>query len=260
MLDDDQGTYYNYNRSIYAFKQGYDFKLYPGGMRNRFFLYVLRGPDKHELYRIDKDEGQLSDIMLTTVDGLEEHREVGREMAAEYTAFAAKVARPDLVAPPVDMDAARGPSRLLAHEGEPRGETRFQDQYGWANDFFVDLGPDGAEWPIETTKGGRYRVNIRCHLDADLPRTLVLSSYKGKEVKALLPPAITKELPVADRVKRKEVYPRKWAEVTIEGLVIPPGSRTLGIVGPPEKGCRSKRFRSQEKFKLRLTDGCLVDS
>lgn len=89
------------------------------------------------------------------------------------------------------------------------GETHFQDQYGWANDFFVNLGTDGAEWPIETKTGGRYRVNIRYHLDADLPRTLVLGSDKGKEVKALLSPAITKELPVADRVKRKELYPRK---------------------------------------------------
>jgi arylsulfatase A len=155
LLQPKHNDTFNLNRYIYAFKQGYDFKPYPGSMRDRNFLYVLRGPDKHELYQLDKDLGQRTDIMATKQAFLAGLRARGRKMAETYAAFASTVARPDLVAPPIDLDAAPGPIRLLAHEGEPRGKTHFMDQYGWANDFFVDLGPEGAYWPVETEKAIR---------------------------------------------------------------------------------------------------------
>ncbi|MEM6768977.1 MAG: sulfatase-like hydrolase/transferase [Bacteroidota bacterium] len=244
LLDDDRFTYYDYNRPLYGFKQNYNFSPYPGRLRNRNFLYILRDEDQHELYRIDKDEVQSTNIMETTEAFLEQHRQIGREMAERYAKFAAKVARPELVAPPVNVDAARGPLRLLAHEGEPRGTTRFQDQYGWANDFFVDLGTDGAYWPIETEVAATYSVMIRYHLAANQahstgsvePRTLVLSTDKGNAVKASLAPAITAQIPVADRTPRKEVYPRQWAEARVSGLRLEPGATELSISAPAAKG------------------------
>ncbi|WP_273444491.1 sulfatase-like hydrolase/transferase [Neolewinella agarilytica] len=227
---------FNQERFIYAFKQGYDFTPYPGSMRDQNFLYVLRGPNEHELYQLDKDPGQRTDIMQTKQDWLKGLRSRGRDMAEAYATFAATVARPDLVAPPIDLDAAPGPIRLLAHEGEPRGKTHFMDKYGWANDFFVDLGSEGAYWPVETDEARSYRVKVRYHLEGNRARTLVLRTDKGNEVSVALPPARTTLIPVADRVKRKEVYPRRWAEVEVAGLSVSPGSRELSIASPGGEG------------------------
>lgn len=236
LLDDDRFTYYNYNRPIYGFKQAYNFKPYPGRLRNRNFLYILRSEDEHELYRIDKDDIQRVNIMTTTAEYLEKHREVGREMAEQYAAFAARVARPELVAPPIDLNVARGAIRLLAHEGEPQGSTHFNDQFGWANDYFLDLGSDGAYWPIETARAETYSVTVRYHLAADRARSLVLSTDKGNARTLTLSPAETIQLPVADRTPRKEVYPRTWAEASISGLRIPPEASKLSITASTNSG------------------------
>ncbi len=221
LLEDNEGA--GVSRMIYAFKQGYDFSPWPGSMRNGQSLYVRRTETDHELYDLVDDPEQQQNLAGVN------HEEVAA-FAEAYAAFAATVSRPELVAPPIDLDAARGPSRLLAHEGEPMGKTRFQDQYGWANDFFVDLDPDGAMWPLVTKRGGTFTATIRYHLDADQARTLVLGTDKGKEARVSLPPAVTTQIPVADRVKREEVYPRKWAEASVE-ITIPSGTESLWISG-----------------------------
>ncbi|MEM9260800.1 MAG: sulfatase-like hydrolase/transferase, partial [Bacteroidota bacterium] len=245
LLNQDTVDAFNHDRYIYAFKQGYDFKPYPGSMRNDHLLYVLRGPDEHELYQIDKDEGQLANIIATDEAFLADLREMGRVMAATYAQYASTVARPELVAPPISLDASPGAIRLLAHEGEPQGATRFQDQYGWANDFFVDLGPDGAYWPIATAQSSRYTVTIRYHLAGNKARTLVLSTDKGNEVSVELPVALTEQIPVADRVQRKEVYPRQWAEVVIPNLPISAGASQLRITAPKGEGLWVKSLALQ---------------
>lgn len=233
LLDDDRSTYYDYNRPVYAFKQGYDFQPWPGSLRNRTFLYVRRSEEEQELYRLDNDPGQ-SDNLWASTD--ERYRKAGREMAERYERFAGKVARPGLVAPPIDLDAARGPVRLLAHEGEPDGKTHFNDDYGWANDWFVDLGPDGAHWPITTDTTATYSVTVRYHLDAAQPRPLKLTAGGGESLRLSLPPAVTRQLPVSDRTPRKEVYPRRWARASLPALQIKKGTRRLAISAPEGRG------------------------
>ena len=227
LLDGERFTHYDYDRPVYAFKQGYDFKPWPGSLRNRTFVYVRRGEKEHELYRLD-DVGQQHNLWDSPE---EKYHTAGRELAARYERFATQVARPELVAPPIDLDAARGPVRLLAHEGEPVGTTTFNDQYGWANDWYVDLGPDGAYWPVETDTSAVYTATVRYHLDAPTGRTLTLAAGSGYR-KILLPPALTRKLEVADRTPRKEVYPRKWAEQTVEGLRIGPEDERLTVSAP----------------------------
>lgn len=230
LLQPKHNDVFDLDRRIFAFQQGYDFKPYPGSMRDRNFLYVLRGPDEHELYMLSKDEEQRTNVMLLKDPVWEGVHARGRRMAEEYAAFAASVARPDRVAPPIDLDAGyQGTIHLLAHEGEPLGSTHFSDEYGWANDYFVDLGPDGAEWPITSKRERTYSVTIRYHLDDKAARTLVLATDKGNEVSVELPPATTRQIPVADRVLRKEVYPREWAEVKVPEWVVPADVTSLRI-------------------------------
>ena len=232
VLEPDSAVTFDQNRMIYAFKQGYDFSPWPGSMRDENYLYVFRAPGQHELYAIQKDPEQQTNIMATKQDGSAGLRKRGLNMARIYAEFAASVARPDLVAPPINLDAAHGSVRLLAHAGDPLGTTHFMDEYGWANDFFVDLGPDGAEWPVYTEEGGTYSVNIRYHLADEEARELVLRTDKGDRLTIELPPARTSRIPVADRVPRKEVYPRKWGEVQIKGLRVMAGSERIIVSSP----------------------------
>ena len=248
LLDDDKSTYYDYNRPVYVFKQGYEFTGTPGSLRNRNFLYVRRKADEHELYRLDTDPAQETNIWDSTADRLAEQRAIGREMQAQYERKVKEVTPdPALIAPPVDLDAARGPVWLLAHEGEPVGQTHFNDEYGWANDWFVDLGPDGAYWPLETTTDATYDVLIRYDLNASGARPLVLGPDKGEVLTVSLPPARSEKLPVADRTKRKEVYPRRWAELTVEELTIPAGTTQLRVSSPVGEGLWLKSVRLRRK-------------
>ena len=220
---------------IYTFKQGHSFTGYPGSMRNETVMLVARGPEEFEYYNLVKDPFQERDLLQDSRSG---ENGVGihdraYEMIELYQSKIEEV-RPDpaIIAPPINLDAANGPVRLLAHEGEPAGETSFNDEYGWANDYFINLGPEGAAWPIETDEDRTYSVIIRYHLDTDTARPLVLSTDGGSKVEVALPPAITEEIPVADRVQRKEVFPRRWAEVTVEGLAIEKGASTLRVSTP----------------------------
>ena len=152
---------------------------------------------------------------------------------ADYNTFAPTLARPELIAPPIDLDAAGDELPLLAHEGEPIAPTTFKDEYGgWANDYFINLSPAGAAWPITISRKRTYTATIRYHLAGEEARPLVLRTGKRQDTVVQLPPALSEALPVADRVKRKEVYPRRWAEFTVEGLRIPAGSQELRISTP----------------------------
>ena len=219
------------DRYVYAFKQGYDYTGYPGSMRNQRYLYVAADSTTHELYDLQQDPGQTTNI-YGQADGL------GEQMATTYRDFAPTIGRPDLVAPPIDLDAAPGPINLLAHEGEPRGRTHFQDDYGWANDFFVDLGVDGAYWPITTDREVNYAVMLRYAANAG-PQVVTLQAENGPLLEATLPATEVDQLPVADRVERKEVYPYDWAEQDLGILRIPAGSSELVISTPTQAGAET---------------------
>ncbi len=235
LLEQSYPDTFNYDRNLYTFKQGYNFSPYPGSMRSDLLLYVLRGPDQHELYRFDKDERQQTNIFNLKQPEYAGLQKVGREMAAEYAAFAATVARPDRVAPPIDLDAAVGPVRLLAHEGEPKAPTRFSDKYGWANDFFLMSYGGQASWPIKNSRDRKYRVTVRYHNETSKAVGLIVTIDNGDKFPVTLPPALSEQIAVADRVKRKEVYPRTWAEASGE-IEVPNGAKVLGIYNYEEKG------------------------
>lgn len=216
------------DRYVYAFKQGYDYTGYPGSMRNERYLYVAEDSIHHELYDLSADPGQ--------TDNLYGKASIGEEMAELYRDFALGIGQPELVAPPIELTAGPGEVRLLAHEGEPVGRTRFRDTYGWANDFFVDVGVDGAYWPVEINAAGTYSLQLKYHLAAAEPRTINVTTDAGNELSARLQPAVTEQLPVADRVSRKEVYPRDWAEAELGTLTISAGSQQLRIGTPVQVG------------------------
>ena len=233
------------DRYVYTFKQGYDYTGYPGSMRDSQYLYVAQDSASPELYDLANDPGQRRNIYATQTN-------IGQRMATIYHDFATAIGRPELVAPPIDLDAAPGEIRLLAHEGEPLGKTRFMDEYGWANDFFVDLNEMGAEWPVTSSQTATYTVTVEYHLAAAADRSITLRDGRNNVLQARLSPALTKTIPVADRVPRKEVYPRNWAKAELGTLRIASGAQRLNIAsgGPGRLWIRSINLRNTEGNSL----------
>lgn len=232
-------------RWVYTFKQGYDFTGYPGSVRNDRFLLVLPDSARYELYDLRNDPGQknpftgfseLPDSLAAPVDvaGLLE----------DYKAMVRAVAPPEeRIAPPIDLDAAAGVVHLLAHEGEPRGDTRFNDAFGWANDWFVNLGGFGAFWPVDSRGDHDYTVTVEYQNETDEARTLWLGTGDAKTVSISLPPARARRLPVADRTPRKEVYPHSWPTVELVAFRVPAGSRFVEVFSSGAEGISVKSVR-----------------
>ncbi len=214
------------DRYLYAFKHTDDYTGYPGSMRNGRYVYVAPDSTESELYDLRSDPGQERNVFP-------ESGELGREMERTYRAFATRIGRPDLVAPPIDLNAAPATVRLLAHEGAPLGGTRFREGHGWANDFFVNLGPEGAYWPVTVDETTTFRVTVRYHSGGAAPRPATVGADGGAVLTLDLPAAPSERLPVADRLIRKEVYPYRWAERELGRLTVPAGTRRL-LVRTPE--------------------------
>jgi arylsulfatase A len=213
------------HRYVFAFKHGNEYTGYPGSMRDGRYLYVAPDAQTSELYDLANDPGQKRDIFA-------EAGELGRQLATTYRDFAPRIGRPDRVAPPIDLLAAPASIRLLAHEGQARGEARFREGHGWANDFFIDLGPEGVYWPVTIDETTTYAVRVRYHSGAAGPRAATVVAGAGNRLTIDLPPARTEQLPVADRLTRKEVYPRRWAEREVGRIEVPAGTEELMIRSP----------------------------
>ena len=219
------------DRPIYVFKQGYDFTGYPGSVRNEDLLVVMRGPEDFEAYDLRKDPGQTEDYMYNGAARWAVLQRTAEGMAAEYIRFVKTLGRPELVAPPIDLDAAGAlPVHLLAHEGEPTAPAHFNDEYGWANDWFINLDKPGyVAWPYETAETARYRATVHYHLEGEKPVQLVFAPSTGEKFTLELAPALSTEIPVADRTRRKEVYPRAWPVSGVVEVDIPAGVGELTV-------------------------------
>ena len=218
------------DRPVYVFKQGYDFTGYPGSVRDEDLLVVMRDPDNFEAYDLRKDPGQTEDYMLNGADRWAVLQRTAEGMAEDYNRFVADLGRPELVAPPINLDAGGATIHLLAHEGDAQAPTHFNDDYGWANDWFIDLDPPGsASWPVTTTANRQYLATVSYHLEDTQPRQLVVAVDKGGKFSVGLEPALTAAIPVADRTPRKEVYPRRWARSESFPIEVPAGATKLTV-------------------------------
>ncbi|MEL6141844.1 MAG: sulfatase-like hydrolase/transferase [Bacteroidota bacterium] len=208
----DNNVKNKFNRRIYTFKQGYDFSPWPGAFRTQDTLYIRRSVDEHELYDLSADESQRHNYF-------EVSNPAHQQIAESYLRFANQVARPDLVAPPIEFGHATAPLvRLLAHEGEVVGRARFHDQYGWANDWAENIRSteDGIQWPVRVVDKGIYALEVEYALTKQseaTEETYLQIDFAKKRRSLLLELYQNEDLPTRDLVKRKEVYPRTWKKV-----------------------------------------------
>lgn len=194
-------------RNIYTFTQGYEFSPFPGAMRNQDQVYIMRDYNQSELYDLNSDPGQQTNLFDPSDPS-------HQQMATDYLQFSLTVTRSDLVAPPIEIGHQAAPSiQLLAHEGEPFGQAVFHDAYGWANDWVENINsPDsGINWPLKVIRNGIYAITIEyAYTGKTTDKTALRLNFSGKRRQLYIKESPNSDLPTRDLVKRKEVYPRTW--------------------------------------------------
>lgn len=227
-------------RNIYTFIQGYDFSPYPGGFRNQDYLYILREPGQSELYDLSIAANQAHSYF----DSL---NPTHQQIAASYLDFAQQVARPDLVAPPIEIGHPAAPLvRLLAHEGTPFGAAHFHDTYGWANDWVEGIGSeaDGVAWPLKVVNPGIQFMEIEyAQAGGEFEQNTMVISFNGKRRELKFSPYPNADLNTRDLVPRKEVYPRQWS-ILRNNISLPAGEYELKISMKPQANAAGLLIKS----------------
>ncbi len=217
------------HRYLYTFRQAFVFDPEHGSMRDRDYIYVRRTAGVHELYALGADPGQTRNVFLDLPG-------VGQRMAAAYDTMAHDLHRTDRVAPPIQLHGGSGTVRLLAHEGEPQRDNHFSARGGFANDWIEDLRGPGLTWPVAIDAAATYEITVHYHLEAATDRTLSLGTEQGALGTVSLPPRRSVRLPVADRVDRGDIYPRRWPAAVLPAVTIPRGTQLLTLSGSADAG------------------------
>ncbi len=157
------------HRYLYTFRQAFVFDPDHGSMRDSNYVYLRRTAGVEELYDLNADPGQGTDLLA-------ELPEVAERMRSDYDRVSAGIHRKDRVAPPIRVGGGAIPVRLVAHEGEPRGQTTFSRRGGFANDYLVGVDTGGVVWPVDVTEPGSYAVTIHYHLEGSAPREISLGT------------------------------------------------------------------------------------
>ena len=179
------------------------------------------------LFDMLADPGQKKDVAA-------EHPDVAARLTAAYEAWWADV-RTGLegMPPPLPVGYAERPVvNLLAPECRMSGKVRFHQGRGWANDWITNWSSpdDRAAWDIEVVRAGTFRVGLLYTCPAADVGAKVRVEAAGKTVEGVVAKAHDpKPLPSPDRVGRKEVHEKPWAELPLGTLELPKGRATLTV-------------------------------
>ena len=228
LLDDSQD---NPDREILTFPGHFKNSPFPGSIRNSQFAVVMLDDDKFELYDLINDPSQTTDIAKTKGDLL-------TKMSSRYMKIYGEIVRErDLSeVPPIPVGHTASLSTFLpAPEAQLTNGVEFKGGYGWANDWIINW-DNGAEasWKLDNITSSNYEavLHYNSSIESKGPLLLALTPQSGNSIsfaisEAFWPPYIASP----DRVKRGEVYEKKWNQKSIGTFRLPSGDINLRLTG-----------------------------
>lgn len=133
---------------------------------------------------------------------------------------------------PVGYEAAKRVRLPVVEATEVKGDLRFKEGHAWANDWIIDWN-DTAEmlvWEIEVQQSGTYQIALEYTTKEENTGSLIAIRVADQEITATIDEAYdTAYLPSPDRVKRKEVYEKDWAQKKIGDLYLEAGRHELSL-------------------------------
>lgn len=207
------------------FVQQSDQELTPhrGAVRTDAYRYVVY-PDYTGLYHLPTDPGEEHNLVAaqpTLADSL-------RTAYAQWFATMQQ-AHQDHTLTPIGFSEQQVIT-LPAHESYFSGKIHYQEGHGWAHDWLVNWTrpQDSIWWEIDMKQAGTYEAMITYTCPArDTGSVVQLSSQsdrtRGRVDRSFDPTYIDSP----DRVPRKEVYEKDWAQRSLGTLSITAGRQPL---------------------------------
>ena len=210
-------------RTLFVQQSDRDLTPHRGAVRTADYRYVIY-PDYTGLYHLPSDSAEAHDLS-------QEQPALADRMRAMYADWfdAMQEARQDQATTPVGFPAQQ---RLVlpAHESQFSGGIRFKEGHGWAHDWLVHWTDtqDSIWWEVNVKEAGTYEatVSYTCP-EADTGSELLLTTGTDRVTTTLNRAFDPEYIPSPDRIPRKEVYEKEWAQWPVGTVRLEPGPRKI---------------------------------
>lgn len=193
------------------------------------------------LFDMLKDPNQENDIA-------KDHPTRTSDMKSAWDSWYAEVTKNGLEPPPIPIGHAEAPVvELPAPEARLEGGIVFKGDKGWANDWITGWTSESAEasWDVNIVRGGEYDVSIlyTCAKGDEGARVHVAIGEASART-TINKPYDPDPIHSPDRVERKEVYGKVWAELPVRRLKVPNGETRLRVTAPKIPGAMAMDLKA----------------
>ena len=199
------------------------FDTIPAAVRTHQYLLTLK-PDGTGLYDLLVDPFQnenLADSLPLVVGQLKE----------SYLRWFEEVNERGIVPEPIQVGHT-GVSQveLPAPDVSRREEVTFEGGAGWANDWLVGWSNESeAAWELLVVDTATYGVYVEMASESGSPYNIRLALGDQVVQKEIAAQLVARQIDSPDRVKRGEVYEKKWPLVFAGNIKVTPGLNELRI-------------------------------
>lgn len=211
------------NRLIFSHTGGMKVAKYDGAARSERFRLTYKN-DGYKLYDMYADPCQLKDVS-------DSFPEIFKEMKSSYDSWWEEMSANGFTPPRIPIGYDDFPTtRLPAPEASLHGGLSYFGKMGWANDWISNWkNTDGyASWDVSIANNGSYSFKVRYCCPVSQVGSTLMIKIGDKTIKAKIKKAHAPEyIPSPDRIKRKEVYEKVWAELEFGSTELKAGNYEL---------------------------------
>lgn len=201
----------------------------PGAVRTQRWRAV-NTQEGWALYDMQTDPGEQANIA-------QQHPEVLKRLSRSYKQWFADVTAVPLDTIPVPIGYKEQPEVTLpGHEAflypAVNEGISYVGRSGWANDWVTNWTSSTAYpyWKVNLVRAGRYKVSLLYTCPREEVGSTVQVEIGDQHIAGTVEKAHDpKPVPSPDRVARKEVYEKEWAQLTLGTVRLPKGPADLSV-------------------------------
>jgi arylsulfatase A len=211
---------------IYSIQNNGEENYFPSSIRTPQYLYFIDRSRQAHLYDMISDPGQKDDV-------LERNIQFGDSLNSVLVSWFNDVTMNGIDPLPIPVGFPENPlTQLPSPESKISGKLQFAGEMGWANDWIINWenSLDRAIWKIDVNTQGAYEIFMEYSSGkASTGKKITVSSGSGKLDYSISGQKIAPYIESPDRVKRAEVYERKWERITLGEIVLEKGLQELSV-------------------------------
>jgi arylsulfatase A-like enzyme len=205
-------------------------KPYPASVRTPQYRLTIK--DKAiELYDMLNDPFQKTDIAKTKPD-------ITEKLYKDYQKWFSEVAPKTIPTYFIPIIPQKKRIEIPTYEATFSGNITYKEGHGWVHDWLVNWSnpKDSIVWQVQSSKAQNYEVSITYTCPADKVGSMIKVAIGDKSITHTLNLAYNPVIiPSPDRVVRKEVYEKTWAQQVVGTLKIPKGNSQIVVTAPNVK-------------------------